>query len=356
MSLFIILKWLLLLLASAAALFLLIRLIGQQINRRTPRDGINESLYVDINGTKQWMSIYGKDRVNPVLLYLHGGPGASTSRYDYAFTRKWADVYTVVTWDQRNCGKSYCESQNRTELTLDLMMSDGLALTKFLLRYLQKDKLTVLGHSWGSYLGSSLVYSYPEFFDCYIGTGQFVDSYQNEVAFKKEAAKWAGDDDNGKKLVEQLTVGVFSTEHIAARNALMKKYGYDIFSAGTDYNLAAAQVFNPYYSLRDFYRYIKSDFSVYARFILSDEFSKLSLLGNVDYQVPFYLVSGDKDYQTNYLIAQDYFNTVNSPRKKLYMMKDTTHGLLESKSEEFSEILHNIAQEECAHARIRSPR
>lgn len=65
-----------------------------------------------------------------------------------------------------------------------------------------------------------------------------------------------------------------------------------------------------------FYRYIKANFSVYTRFIQSDEFSKLSLLGHVDYQVPFYLVSGDKDYQANYLIAQDYFNTVKSPRKR----------------------------------------
>lgn len=346
MTVFIILKWLVLLLASAAALFLLIRLIGQQINRRTPKDGINESLYIEINGTRQWISIYGKDRGNPVLLYLHGGPGASTSSYDYAFTRKWADVYTVVTWDQRNCGKSYCKSQNSTELTTDLMIRDGLELTKFLLRYLQKDKITILGHSWGTYLGSRLVYSYPEYFDCYIGTGQLVDSYQNEVAFKAEAAKWTEHDDDGKKLVQQLTVGVFSMTYLAARNALMKKYSYDIFAAGTDYNLAAARVFNPYYSLRDFYRYIKTDFSAYERFILSDEFSKLSVLGNVDYQVPFYLVSGDKDYQTNYLIAQEYFDTVNAPRKKLYMMKDTTHGLLESKSGEFSEILHKIAQEE----------
>ena len=349
MSLFLILKWLVLLLAFAAALFLLIRLIGQQINRRTPKDGINESLYIDINGTRQWISIYGENRENPVLLYLHGGPGASTSSYDYVFTRKWADVYTVVTWDQRNCGKSYCRSQDSTELTLDLMMRDGLELTKFLCGYLQRDKITVLGHSWGTYLGSRLVYSYPEFFDCYIGTGQLVDSYQNEAAFKREAAKWAGNDDNSKKLVEQLTVGVFSMEHLAARNALMKQYGYDIFADGTDYNMVAAQVFNPYYWLRDFYRLIKSDFSVYERFILSDEFSKVSVLGNVDYQVPFYLVSGDKDYQTNYLIAQDYFRTINSPRKKLYLMKDTTHGLLESKSEEFSEILHKIAQEEYAY-------
>ncbi len=97
--------------------FFFVRFIGQKIYNRTPEDGINEEMYVDINGTKQWISIYGQDKDNPVLLYLHGGPGSSTSSYDYVFTRKWSDVYTVVTWDQRNCGKSYSSDQNDTALT-----------------------------------------------------------------------------------------------------------------------------------------------------------------------------------------------------------------------------------------------
>ncbi len=127
-----------------------------KINGSVPEGGINESKYVEINGTKQWISIYGENKKNPVLLYLHGGPGSSTSAFDYAFTRKWADVYTVVTWDQRNCGKSYDSSQNKIQLTYDLMMSDGVEMTKYLLKYLEKDKITLLGHSWGTYLGANL--------------------------------------------------------------------------------------------------------------------------------------------------------------------------------------------------------
>ncbi len=62
--------------------------------------------------------------------------------------------------------------------------------------------------------------------------------------------------------------------------------------------------------------------------------------------MPFYNINGNKDYQTNYLIAQDYFNSVNAPRKEMYIMEDTTHGLLESKSDEFSDILHEIGEKE----------
>ena len=344
--LFKILKWLFLALAAAIVLFLIVRFVGQRIYNRTPKGGINEEMYVDINGAKQWISIYGQDKDNPVLLYLHGGPGSSTSLYDYAFTRKWSDVYTVVTWDQRNCGKSYSSDQNDTTLTYDLMMNDGVEMTKYLLDYLGKDKITLLGHSWGTYFGCNLVLEYPEYYECYIGTGQLVDFYQNEAAFKEEAVKWAGNDEESRRHIEKLNIGDFSAEYYAARNALMEKYGYDMFADGTDYNLIAAQVFNPYYSLGDFYKYINSDFKIYDEFLRSDEFDKFSLLGKTDYQVPFYNINGNRDYQTNYLIAQDYFELVNAPRKKMYTMEDTTHGLLESKSEEFSDILHEIAQRE----------
>lgn len=333
-------------LAALILLFLLVRFIGQTINRRTPDGGINESMYIDINGTKQWISIYGEDANNPVLLYLHGGPGSATSAYDYAFTRKWADVYTVVTWDQRNCGKSYSKEQNNTELTYDLMMGDGAAMTEYLLDYFGTDKITLLGHSWGSYFGCNLVLAHPEYYDCCIGTGQLVDMHENEVAFLEAAAEWVGDEAEGLELLKAITPDHFTLEHFNARNRLMEKYGYDILRDGTDYSMPAAMIFNPHYSLIDWIGFLSADPTVYINFLLSDEFSKFSLTDRTRYEVPFYNINGDCDYQTNYLLAQEYFDRIDAPCKKLYIMEDTTHGLLESKSEEFSRILHEISAEQ----------
>jgi len=338
--------WILLLLISLIALVLLIRAIGQRVRRRIPEGGINTQMHVEINGTKQWIGIYGQDLRNPVLLYLHGGPGAATSHYDYAFTRKWADVYTVVTWDQRNCGKSRSREQHGTELTYDLLLRDGLEMTRFLLGYLKKEKLTLLGHSWGTIYGCNLVLAHPEYYDCYIGTGQLVNPLQNEEAFLEEAAKWAGTDEQSLELLGKLTPGVFSRESIAARNALMARYGYDLFADGTDYNMTLTQLCNPYYSLGDFWNLLRGDFSLYEAFLNSEEFRKFSLLHRTHYPVPYYNINGDRDFQTNYLLAQEYFDQICAPRKALYLMKDTTHGLLESKSEAFSKILHEIAQAE----------
>ena len=339
-------KWALTLLILFFCTFFLIRQTGRWILKRTPEGGIHEQMYVPINGTRQWISIYGKNRDNPVLLYLHGGPGASTSSYDYAFTRKWADVYTVVTWDQRNCGKSWLHDRSDTELTYDLWMRDGLEMTRFLLKHLGKEKITLLGHSWGTIFGCNLVQAFPEYYDCYIGTGQLVDFRQNEEAFLAEASRWTEQDPEGRKLLRKMNVGTFSAEYRDTRNALMKKYSYDMFANGRDYSLSAALFFNPYHSLCDYLHLRRFDFSAYEIFLNSVEFEKFSLAGRFHYQLPYYNINGDRDYQTNFRLAQDYFDCICAPKKELYLMKDTTHGLLESKSEEFSKILHQIAQKE----------
>ena len=86
--------------------------------------------------------------------------------------------------------------------------------------------------------------------------------------------------------------------------------------------------------------------SVYLEFFASEEFASFSLNGRVDYEVPFYNINGDKDYQTNYKLAQEYFELVNAPYKQIYIMENMTHGLLESDSEGFSEIVHQIAETE----------
>ena len=326
--------------------FVLVRTIGKTIYNRTPEGGINKSMYVDINGTKQWINIYGEDVNNPVLLYLHGGPGSATSHIDYVITRKWADVYTVVTWDQRNCGKSYDSSQNETILTKELFLTDGKEITEFILEYLSKDKITILGHSWGSIFGANLVLEYPEYYDCFIGTGQLVDYLENEEVFKQEALLWAEGDEETLQLVNQLTPDNTTVEHFTARNAIMQKYGYDMMVNGADYNLITTIIFNPNYTFADWIDYLSVDMSSYLEFYTSEEFASFSLKGKFDYQVPFYNINGDKDYQTNYKLAQDYFEQVNAPYKQLYIMENMTHGLLESDSQGFAEIVHQIAENE----------
>ena len=339
-----VIKWIAIVICALLVVFFLVRAIGMAVNNRTPDGGINESMYIDVNGTKQWIDIYGEDKDNPVLLYLHGGPGSATSHIDYAFTRKWADVYTVVTWDQRNCGKSYDFEQNDIELTKELFLTDGKEVTEFVLDYLSKDKLTILGHSWGSIFGANLVLEYPEYYECFIGTGQLIDYLDNEKAFIQEALKWAKNDSEMLSLINSLNPENPTIDYFNERNRIMNKYGYGMMVNGADYNLITTIIFNPNYSFSDWMKYLDTDMSVYYDFLASEEFFDFSLKGKTEYEVPYYNINGDKDYQTNYKIAQDYYEQVEAPYKQMFIMENMTHGLLESDSEGFSKIVHQIAE------------
>ena len=341
------LKWVGIIVLSLMAALFVIRWIGRGINKRIPEGGIHASMYVDVNGSKQWINVYGQDRNNPVLLYLHGGPGSATSLFDYAFTRKWSDVYTVVTWDQRGCGKSYDKSRPET-ITADIMMQDGKALTEYLREFLHVDKITLLGHSWGSYLGANLALAYPEYYEAFIGTGQFIDTDENERRLCEAALVWSDNDPEGREMVDQWARSREQGEDdYLLRNTIMDRYGYGMMKDGRDYSLFMTVLCNPYYSLKEIWNSIRHEddkFVPYRFFLKSDGFrKKMSLLGRYDYAVPYYNINGDMDYQTNFELACEYFSQVNAPEKELLVLKNATHGLLESRSGEFSALLHRMA-------------
>ena len=102
----------------------------------------------------------------------------------------------------------------------------------------------------------------------------------------------------------------------------------------------------PNYSLSDLIRSLNADMGSYPDFYTSGKFEKFSLKGKTDYRVPFYNINGDRDYQTNHKLASEYFEQVNAPYRQMFMMENMTHGLLESDSEGFSEIVHLIAEQE----------
>lgn len=340
------LKWAGVMVLSLLVVLFIIRWIGLGINKRIPEGGINASMYVDVNNSKQWINIYGKDRNNPVLLYLHGGPGSATSLFDYAFTRKWSDVFTVVTWDQRGCGKSFDKSRPET-ITAEIMMSDGKVMTEYIRDLLHVDKITLLGHSWGSYLGANLALAYPQYYDAFIGTGQFIDWAVNERRLYESALEWSKNDSQGFGMVEKWGRSMeLGEEDFVLRNSIMDRYGYGMMKDGRDYSLFLTVLCNPYYSIQDMLdsiRYGEDAFTPYGAFLRSEGFGEMSLLGRYDYTVPYYNIDGDMDYQTNFELACEYFSKVNAPEKELLVMKNATHGLLESRSEEFSSLLHRIA-------------
>ena len=147
---------------------------------RSPK-GILEAMFIPIGGIEQFVLIRGEDRSNPVILFLHGGPGLATSPL-YPWFISWEKHFTLVQWDQRGAGKTYGRYGKKTpDLTVERMTQDGIEIAEYLRAHLQTNKIILLGHSWGSYLGLRIIARRPDLFSAYVGTGQTVNGGEGEL-------------------------------------------------------------------------------------------------------------------------------------------------------------------------------
>ena len=149
-------------------------------------NGIDEGMFVELGGIKQWIRIRGEDRSNPVLLVLHGGPATSYMGLTPIF-QPWESAFTIVQWDRRGVGKTFGRNgrSGSGEMTLDRIAADGAELSEYLGKHLRVDKIVLLGHSMGSMIGVSMAARRPELFYAYVGTEQIIDMAVNEAVSYK---------------------------------------------------------------------------------------------------------------------------------------------------------------------------
>ena len=352
-----ILLGLLILIVSLIAILFISRLIGKAVNNRTPDGGINETMYVDINGTKQWINIYGQDKDNPVLLYLHGGPCGATSWLDWSILRRLSEDYTVVGWDQRGFGHNYPEYKVDELLCAETMMQDGIEMTDYLREHLSKDKITVMGISWGSIYAANLALEYPDRYDAVVAMSLVVDIPESQQRFKDWVLKQSENDPEMHKLAEAFDPQkiVLSDEESDNIDKLSDKYCYyDDYFKDADENMYAALWFNPNCTLKEqlqclgFSENYNADIDKQQGENSSNAFNmvqEMSLSGRTKFEIPFYVIEGKQD--TGYInMAEEaaaYFDKVEAPDKEL-MYVDGGHMAPMLKTDELAGFMHKIAQ------------
>lgn len=168
--------------------------------------GVQEQLEIPIGGVRQWISVRGRDRRNPLLLVIHGGPGSTEMPLSWTYQTGWEDYFTVVQWDQRGAGKTYNANDpamTQATLSLERMVGDAGEVVDYLRHRYDKPKIFLLGHSWGSEIGLSVALRHPEWLYAYIGEGQLINGRDNErvgYANTLKAARAAGNEQAVKEL------------------------------------------------------------------------------------------------------------------------------------------------------------
>ena len=321
--------------AGAFALFgiaLIVRAVGQhmvaqQLAITTP-DGIDEAIFVKIGGIDQFVQIRGDNRANPVLLFLHGGPGISMVGLTTIF-RPWEKYFTVVQWDQRGDGKTYGRNGGADEalgMTIDRMTKDGLEVADFLRHHLHKDKIVLLGHSWGTVLGVRMIKARPDLFSAYVATGELVAKQENELMSYNlvlDCARRAHNDEAVRELED-----IHPPPYKDLPTLLVQRKWMDVCDLPSERNLfrnmAPAVAFAPNYSLKDIWDMQQATaFSQQTLFAALNPFDSRVL--GLDFAVPYFIFEGDKDLNTPTILAQRYFATLHAPVKGFVLLKDAGH-------------------------------
>ena len=292
--------------------------------------GINEAGYVRIGGIDQWVQIRGHDRNNPVLLYLNGGPGFSTVGGSYWY-REWEQHYTLVMWDQRGEGKTFERSgaSVKNTMTISTFTRDGIELAQYLTHHLHKDKIILLGHSWGSMLGVHIVHARPDLFCVYVGTGQLVSEKQTAQASYPLLVARAHSLGNNQAVQELLAAGPPPYPPDIRRwiplmtwaQALDPSPPQEDWPSASQIWLTLRRLLDPREIAPGITPAVQFSMSTLWPDIVRDDLPALGLR----FEVPVVFIQGTEDITTVTALAKTYFDRVDAPSKRFVTLAGAGH-------------------------------
>ncbi|GKU24919.1 alpha/beta fold hydrolase [Clostridium folliculivorans] len=314
------------------------------------RKKLNKLIYVEeyvyINGIEQFLFHNGISYDNPVMLYLHGGPGSAESLFTEGFQRKWEDLYTVIHWDQRGAGKTLTKNPDKYP-TIDLLLKDLYDIVHYLKKKYNKNKVILLGHSWGSVLGSTFIKKYPEEISYYIGVGQVVSMLDNErVGYEKvkELILKKNDIKSLKKLeaIGEYPDKEYSEEWLKKCLKLRKLQEKYRLAASMNLSISLIAFKSPIFKLSDIIALMKA-FKSNGKLVEFLVNFNLKLESN-KYEIPVFYIMGGNDWQTPYSEAEEYFNKIEAPFKKYYLIPNAGHMTMLDQPDLFFEALQEITE------------
>jgi pimeloyl-ACP methyl ester carboxylesterase len=285
----------------------------------------DELIQIPINGLQQWISIRGMKKENPILLFLHGGPGFPGIAVSTAYQQRLEDRFTVVQWDQRGAGKTYLSSGEKQPLTISLYLSDLFQLLDYIADRFDKEKVYLIGHSWGSLLGMLAVKQAPHRLISYIGVGQFVNLRQNsELCYQYccQKAKENGDNaliDAVKKLDVADNCTAWDAEHQFAALFGGALYGKtDLMPVAELFFKSALYTEEEKQSIPK--AMVESCVQLYG------EMSKHDLANEIkSIDVPVMFLSGKHDHFSVTELVREYFTILHAPNKSLVLFDESAH-------------------------------
>jgi pimeloyl-ACP methyl ester carboxylesterase len=289
---------------------------------------------IEVNGDRQYLLIRGRDRENPVLLFVHGGPGMPAMFLAHSFQRELERDFVVVHWDQRAAGKSFRTGIDPASISTSQYLDDLFVVVNQLRDEFGQERIYLLGHSHGSYLGSLAVFQKPELFRAYIGVGQVVDE---ERAFAYQKAELA-------KKGAEIGLGVETVLSRANIEEFVFRAGGGLYCCQSFVPLLLTGLMAPEYSLMEAYN-VKRGSSFSSRHMRFDVIPGAVDEAIKELRVPVYMISGKYDLTTPTAMSREFLEELVAPRKGFYEIEEASHFPFYEQPGRFAAVMVRIKAE-----------
>ncbi len=331
------------------------RAILAEFGKVVSPNGIDEARAVEIGGVRQWITVRGRDRHNPILLMIHGGPAAPDLPARYLYEAPLTDYFTVVEWDQRGAGRTYLLNDPQKvapTLRAERIVQDAEDLTNYLRKTYAKPKIFVMAHSWGTVVGLKLAERRPDLLYAYIGAGQITNMREAErinYAWVTDQARKAGDAQAIKELAAIAPYpehdGTIPLEKIDIERKWSVRFGGLTYGRSSYDYWENAERISPDYSEADFKAIDQGSGLSFPRLLpqmAAVNFDGLKRLG-----CPVVIFAGRHDYTTPSEPVKRWFDQVQAPGTRFVWFENSAHMMY---GEEPGRVLVHLVQDALPYA------
>ena len=280
------------------------------------RNSIAELRMLNVNGDRQYLLIRGADKNLPIILFVHGGPGMPAMYLAHDFQRELEAHFIMVHWDQRSSGKSFKADASTDQLSTSLLLNDMDAVVDYLRDQFGAERIWLVGHSHGSYLGVLYARRKEEKVCAFVGIGQVTDDSTAGPVFSLQRSFL-------EDRREELGLGPGIAVDNSNLEELLFKSGSELYGETTFAPLLLSGLMAPEYNLLDSLNVAKgSSFS--SRYMRYDMPRDL-LTNERQFNIPVALIMGRHDMVTPTQLAKEYFDRIEAPLKAWFEVEDAAH-------------------------------
>ncbi|MEP6855948.1 MAG: alpha/beta fold hydrolase [Pedococcus sp.] len=314
-------------------------------NGQTVTGSVAELTRVEIGGHDLALMIRGRSVENPVLLFLAGGPGGSELGAMRRHSEALENDFVVVTLDQRGAGKSYDQLDPTSTLTREGAVADTIEVTNYLRDRFGRDKVYLVGQSWGTILGVLAVQRQPELFSAFVGVGQMVDPAETDRTYYRDTLAWARESGN-TALVDTLTqsgpppyTSMLDYEPTLSYDHEVYPYSHVGNSEGA--GQMGENIFVGEYTLLDQIHIFGGFMDTFS--VLYPQLQDLDLRTQATrLDVPVYLAQGAHETPGRAGPAKQWFDLLDAPSKQMLTFDTSGHRALWEQPAQFHDLMTTV--------------